>query len=151
MRTVNFFLRGANILFVLVLLSLLVLSPSLSILEGRLFPVVTDVVVTQTGQTPGGTPIFDTAFTKSRNCAFDHIAWYGPGGELAGLRLPSASPNQPPVNRVAGKQVSKGWRIMNFRDLELTLAVVYHRCHVFWPTRTLFWKGSLAPPLNKLF
>lgn len=110
-------------------------------IEGRLWPVKHDAVLINV-RPIGDAVRFDGVAQKSRDCELDHVEWFFVYGDTEQeLDL---------VRR--GRPQFTGLGIYRFYNWELfitqtellnnTYALAYHRCHPFYKTISVFFKGE---------
>jgi hypothetical protein len=134
MRRLN--LGNFNWILMLVVAWAFVAGPSI---EGRLFPVVTDIKITRFQQVNGGTEFWGQ-FTKLRgNCRWDHMEWVLGDGERS-VRAKLTILEQTKV-RGAGRFEFGPWVVdITPEQFEhASYAVVYHHCHFGPLTPTAFY------------
>jgi hypothetical protein len=137
-RHISFLIGG------LFMLAAFYLTPLAGRVEGQLFPVATDVRITATERTGTTWTRFWGGFDKVRDCDFVRIDWALQIGEnyaVADFRF-----DEGPKIRYEGGEDFGPWAVqLSTEQLqERGYAVVFHRCHPFWLTETLFYKGPVA-------
>lgn len=105
-------------------------------IEMRYFPVVRNVAVQKEDVTSQGVEITMT-YDKSRPCEIVDLVW-----ENGLSRLPVEPAEGSPLiqRRTVGEdRQSRVLLIRGTRTLEGTRAIVFHRCHPLWLSRSLFY------------
>jgi hypothetical protein len=137
--------KGASMALTFVIVLLLVYSVG-PLIETRLFPVVGKLQILTMTDDPQGNTVVDVAFDKRRDCEYVGLAWFRGrhDSELGFMRVAvvtrAASDTSNP-NRPTGRQQAGPWTIA-VPPAEIasnSFAVLYHRCHPFWITRTEFY------------
>lgn len=109
-------------------------------IEGRLNPVVVSTELTRIiPESENTSKIYGTA-TKLRECSYLKTEWYyGKPGEQSVL-VP-VTINEPAKIRYDGKFAFGPWVLELSHDhvRDESYALVYHQCHILWPTITRFW------------
>jgi len=109
-------------------------------IEGRLFPVVVSTELTKiTEEDETHSMIYGTS-RKIRKCSFYKMEWYygSPRGENVLVPLEVMERSRIRDN---GEFTFGPWMLNLDKELarKESFAIVYHRCHPFWMTKTHFW------------
>lgn len=84
-------------------------------------------------------------FTKQRNCEYIGTSWYAMGFNGISDRVPMVPIKDPndlsPPTLMVGKQYGGPWLLgIPWEEVKAkSYVLVYHKCHSFWTTTTLFY------------
>lgn len=114
-------------------------------IETRFMPVLSKLEFVSIQPDTENTSIVRVKFTKNKDCEYMGMAWYVTN--LSGISdrvsmVPIKDPNDTSSpNRMVGTQYAGPWRIgLTLKDIrEKSYVLVYHRCHPFWTTTTVFY------------
>lgn len=134
----GFMIHAAGL--VLLLGVLLPLLPTLSMWEGRMFPVSAKAhILTITPSADGGS-LIRVVWDKTRACEFDHLVWNRilPDGTLEPVKVTWTTDLG---SRSPGRNLSQTWHVaMPPEQIEgKSLAHVWHRCHPLFLTISQFY------------
>ena len=130
------------LLFVMAITSFYTIGPWA---ETAFWPVVTKITVDKIEPGPGGTTMVWVHFTKMRNCDYVGVAWYLGDRKTDFTRItidanPPGGIPAPTPTRPVGLQSAGPWRVWVAPEFfqSTSFGEVFHRCHPFWTTRSLF-------------
>lgn len=142
-RQLNFWISFPMIFLMMIIASIPVTWPILSIYDGKLFPVFENVRVNPIGVTDRSL-IVSVKFDKIRACEYDGLSWFdGQGNRILISYEPNEEgPDQPITRPVKEDQDAGPWELFGItdpNDLAHTYAVAGHWCSPFWKTYTKFY------------
>lgn len=111
--------------------------------EGRLMPVVRDLRIVEISDTPDGPTVIRAEAHKARRCAFRQVSWGLVGKDGLETAVGVVNSEIQRLNDV-GPIRTGPWHIYAPRAeiLARGYAVMIHRCHPFFLTRTPVYAGD---------
>lgn len=106
--------------------------------EGQFWPVVADVTFRTVHPVDRLTARIGGTFRKVRSCDFDHIEFRLLAGDA--YSIVEVRFEEPAQVRFPGLETFGPWLIdMSAEQFSAaSMAIVFHRCHPFWLTQTIF-------------
>ena len=129
----------------IVMWGLILFYPLLPDIEGRMFPVVTNVAITDyiSADDAAHASVIYGEFDKVRACAFRRMNWYL-GNRNTGPLIGVAFDEDEQVREIGSHNIFGPWLVfIRAEQFPETTAEVVHRCHPFWITRTQFKQPRL--------
>lgn len=134
---------SAAVIFFCTLVVIFTLGPAI---ETRYFPVVGKLEILRVDRIDDNTSAVYAAFRKLRNCDYLGMAWYRgkrdqDGFERVALVILRQDGDESSPNRPVGYQKSGPWKV-SIPAGEIrgnSFVELFHRCWMFWPTRTEFY------------
>lgn len=136
----NKLLSNLGIFCFLSLSGVTVLWSDLDRLEGAVYPVVGNGILTDIEEKEEGVLIW-VSFTKERDCDFNRIAWFWQNNPFPVVFLPDQEGR--PTSRLEGVHSTGPWLVKGLTHNMLleSIAYVRHKCNPLWETRSLFYEG----------
>lgn len=141
-------LSRLGLFLLLFIITIPLMWPMLSTLEGKYRPVISNVEIIKTEvKNDGINAGLDVwmKFIKNNNCEFLGISWYTSDN----VRVRIITDDIPKPNEIqydsrpVGEQHTGPWRLVGLKTLEGTKVITKHKCHPLWTTPTKFYASDV--------
>ena len=126
---------GMSLGTLVTLFCIIILAPILSSIEGKVLPVTDKLTITSLTEDKAGV-ILEGSFNKLRHCEFISLEWRTPFGQRIEY---SFLEDYEPISRPTGGQIIGPWLLFKVKSLNDLEAVVTHKCHPLWQTKTILY------------
>lgn len=133
-------LSNVGIFCFLSLFSIILMWSEMNHVEGNALPVVSDVEIISTQETPEGLLVW-VNFDKDRPCEFKDLHWFWKNSPRPVEFLTDVTGKT--ISRPEGAHDAGPWLLhgMTEQMFEESISYASHECHFLWDTKTEFYRG----------